>query len=379
MDHEMEGYWKDRGVAYLLSDLSQSVFATLGLPGTTNVLDIPQNDARRECILLIDGMGMNALGLVSKTLPIFSQLQMSQQLSATFPSTTSSSLTSLGTGIHVGAHGMVGYTMRVPHSGAPERLLNALKWDERVDPFIWQSESTLFERGRTWGLNVSHIAAKRYEETGFTRAALRGANYRGVNVIDDMVTETKEALSREGSFAYVYINDVDDASHREGLGSPKFHAAMSRASELITKLIENLPRGSRLWVTTDHGMINRDDYCVLGKENDLLKNVDLLGGEPRVRYLYLKPELVAETRSQWEESLGDKVHVYSREESIGAGLFGPSVSEKNVDRIGDLIVIAQGNFILVEPEREELQLAMVGHHGGVTKAETEIPLLMHQL
>jgi hypothetical protein len=55
------------------------------------------------------------------------------------------------------------------------------------------------------------------------------------------------------------------------------------------------------------------------------------------------------------------------------------VSEKNVDRIGDLIVIAQGNFILVEPEREELQLAMVGHHGGVTKAETEIPLLMHQL
>ena len=57
----MKGYWKDRGVAYLLSDLSQSVFSTLGLPGTHNILDIPSNDARRECILLVDGMGKNAL------------------------------------------------------------------------------------------------------------------------------------------------------------------------------------------------------------------------------------------------------------------------------------------------------------------------------
>lgn len=375
----MEGYWKDRRVAPLLSDLSQSVFATLGLPSATNVLNLSPNDGRRECILLIDGMGMNALGLVKQSLPIFSQLSLHTQLSATFPSTTSSSLTSLGTGEHVGAHGMVGYTMRVPHSGTPERLLNALKWDERVDPHNWQSSPTLFERGRQWGLNVTHIAAKRYEETGFTRAALRGANYRGVNVIDEMVKATADALKEAGSFAYVYINDVDDASHRDGLGSPKFHAAMSRASELITKLLETLPRGSRLWVTTDHGMINRDDYCVLGKENDLLRNVSLLGGEPRVRYLYIKPEVIDETRSQWQEYFGEKVLIYSREESIAQGLFGPTVDEKNLERIGDLIVIANNNLILVEPEREELQLAMVGHHGGITSAETEIPLLTQQL
>ena len=167
----MEGYWKDRRVAPLLSDLSQSVFATLGVPGTSNILNLDPNDARRECILLIDGMGMNALELVEQTLPIFRQLKLHTQLSATFPSTTSSSLTSLGTGVHVGSHGMVGYTMRVPHSGSPERLLNALKWDERVDPHYWQSSPTLFERGRQSGLNVTHIAAKRYEETGFTRTA----------------------------------------------------------------------------------------------------------------------------------------------------------------------------------------------------------------
>jgi hypothetical protein len=49
--------------------------------------------------------------------------------------------------------------------------------------------------------------------------------------------------------------------------------------------------------------------------------------------------------------------------------------EKNLERIGDLVVIANDEFILVEPDREELQLAMVGHHGGITEAETAIPLL----
>jgi hypothetical protein len=40
------------------------------------------------------------------------------------------------------------------------------------------------------GINVSHIAAKRYEGSGFTQAALRGAQYLGANLIDDIVENT---------------------------------------------------------------------------------------------------------------------------------------------------------------------------------------------
>jgi predicted AlkP superfamily pyrophosphatase or phosphodiesterase len=366
-------------VAHLLSDLSQSIFSSLGVTGTANPLGISKNPAQRECVLLIDGMGQNAIELCKKDLPIFTQLENQEIMNATFPSTTSTSLTSFGTGESVGVHGMVGYTMRVPYSGEPERLLNALKWDERVDPFTWQSQKTLFERARLQGINISHIAAKRYQETGFTRAALRGADYLGANQIDELVTNSSLALAKNNSFAYVYINDVDDASHREGFGSTKFHAAMNKAATLITQLIENLPKGTRLWVTADHGMINRSDYCVLGKDNDLLKNVKLLGGEPRVRYLYLREGSLAETKSQWQEFFGEKVELITRQDAISSNLFGTQVTETNALRIGDLIAIANGDFIMVEKEREELQLSMVGHHGGITRAELEIPLLMKQV
>ncbi|NCW35458.1 MAG: hypothetical protein EBV91_05890 [Actinobacteria bacterium] len=140
--------------------------------------------------------------------------------------------------------------------------------------------------------------------------------------------------------------------------------------------MHSLPQGTRLWVTADHGMVNRGSYVVIGKGNNLLDGVDLMAGEPRARYLYVAPERVDEVKSRWQELLGNQVTIYTRAEAIAAGLFGIKVDDRVMERIGDLIVIANEDFILVEMEREELQIAMVGHHGGLTPAEREIPLLL---
>lgn len=360
-----------------LAQLSQSLFATLGLGGTTNSLELPSNAAHRECLLLVDGLGKNAIDEFSSKTKFLSRLEYRETLVATFPSTTATSLTSLGTGVSPGEHGMVGYTMRVPHSGSPERILNALKWDERVDPVNWQSQPTLFERANQAGIRTSHIAGKRYGETGFTRAALRGGIYLGANSNEELSLAAAEALKTPNSFAYVYVNDVDDASHNSGFGSDKFFTALERVDALIGELLERLPKGTRLWVTSDHGMINRRDFIVVGKDNDLLQDVKLMAGEPRVRYLYVDAEKIAQVKSRWEEQLGDRVEILQRSEAISAGLFGAQVLDHVVDRIGDLIIIAKGELILVEIERESQQCAMVGHHGGTTKAEVEIPLLTY--
>ena len=378
MDHEREGYWKDRWVAQTLAELSQSIFATLGLTGTTNSLALDENEGERECLLLVDGLGKNAIDEFGSKIKILRELKYERTLSATFPSTTATSLTSLGTGLAPGEHGMVGYTMRVPHSGTPERVLNALKWDERVDPYIFQPNETLFERANKEGIRTSHIAAKRYADTGFTRAALRGGIYIGANGIEELADGARAALQVPKSFAYVYVNDVDEASHGAGFGSEKFIAALEKVNRLIEQLLSSLPKGTRLSVTSDHGMVNRGDYLVVGKENELLKDVRLMAGEPRVRYLYVDEDKCDEVKSRWQNRLGELATVLTREEAIRRGLFGPT-SESVLERIGDLVVIAEGNFVLVEMERETQQCAMVGHHGGTTKAECEIPLLTYKI
>jgi len=269
---------------------------------------------------------------------------------------------------------MLGYTVRVPRSD--NRLLNALKWDERVDPVMWQKVPTLFERAVLAGVSVTHVAAKRYEGSGFTQAALRGAKYVGANGVDEMATAVSAALKPQPSFVYTYLNTLDSAGHSDGVGSDKWLTSLQQVSEFITKVKQLAPAGTRIWVTSDHGMVNSTEQVILGQDNKLLENVTLIGGEPRARHIYIKEGAASETIAQWQEFFGNKAKVLSKESAIKDGLFGPVVTEDSHDRLGDLIAIANNDLILVDPARVREESSMVGHHGGVTDIEVEIPLLL---
>jgi hypothetical protein len=293
-----------------------------------------------------------------------------------FPSTTATSLATLTTGVMPGTHGMLGYTVQVPRSGG--RLLNALKWDERVDPENWQPVETLFQRATAAGITVTHVAAKRYENSGFTRAVFRGANYKGANVVTDLVSETKAALQATPSFVYLYVNDLDTAGHSDGVGSDKWIAALSMIDQMVSQLMKDVPKGTRIWITSDHGMINVDEKIVIGKDNPLMQGVSVVAGEPRARHIYLEsdsPAARAETASLWQEYLQEKAMVLNREQAIANHLFGADVSPDAFDRMGEVIAIARGGVVLLDAEREEKEGAMVGHHGSDSDVESQVGLL----
>ena len=361
-----------------LAALSNSIFANLKVPGAINHLDLPENTSARECLLLIDGMGLIALNQYSDQFPIFKELQSLPNLNSHFPSTTATNLSSLGTGVLPGVHGMLGYTVRVPRSGEPGRLLNSLKWDDRVDPVMWQKVPTLFERAVAADIDVWHIAAKRYEGSGFTNAALRGAKYLGANQIEDLIQGAVTSLEKPGSFTYLYVNHLDHAGHEDGVGSDSWLEALGTVAELITGLKNRLPKGSRLWVTADHGMINVEEKIVLGADNDLMTGVTLVGGEPRARHIYVDAEKLSDVVQTWRETLNGSAEIFTKAEAIAGGLFGAEVSEDSFDRMGDLIAIAKKGVILVDPARVKEESKMVGHHGGLLETETAVPLLTFQ-
>ncbi|HTP16356.1 MAG TPA: alkaline phosphatase family protein, partial [Streptosporangiaceae bacterium] len=117
-----------------LADLSCSVLASLGAPGEANALGLPT--ARRVCLVVIDGLGWELLREHPAAAPFLSELATSgRALTAGFPATTVTSLGSLGTGRPPGLHGLLGYQVAVPGEGW---MLNALRWDARVDPLDWQ-------------------------------------------------------------------------------------------------------------------------------------------------------------------------------------------------------------------------------------------------
>jgi predicted AlkP superfamily pyrophosphatase or phosphodiesterase len=330
----------------------------------------------RELLFLIDGFGFDTLSQYADVMPTMSRMFNHGLVQTSFPSTTATSLATLTTGELPGVHGMLGYTVQVPRSGG--RLLNALKWDERVDPENWQPVETLFQRAAKVGISVTHVAAKRYENSGFTRAVFRGAEYKGANVVADLVSETKQALQKTPSFVYLYVNDLDNAGHSDGVGSDKWIAALSAIDQMVSQLMKEVPRGTRIWVTSDHGMINVQEKIIIGQDNPLLTGVSVIAGEPRARHLYLENDSVqarVDAASLWQEYLQEKALVLTREQAISSDLFGAQLSADAIDRMGEVIAIARGGLVLLDPERADKEGAMVGHHGSDSDIESQVGLL----
>ena len=359
-----------------LSQVTPSIFSSLGLESAVDHLSVGQSPMGRELLFLIDGFGFDTLATYADAMPTMSRMFNHGRIQTAFPSTTATSLATLTTGELPGAHGMLGYTVQVPRSGG--RLLNALKWDERVDPENWQPIETLFQRAAAAGINVTHVAAKRYENSGFTRAVFRGAQYKGANLVADLISETKLALHKAPSFVYLYVNDLDTAGHSDGVGSEKWIAALSMIDQMVSQLMKEVPKGTRIWVTSDHGMINVQEKIVIGLDNPLMQGVSVVAGEPRARHLYLdsdSPTARAETASLWQEYLQDKALVLTREQAISSNLFGTEVSADALDRMGEVIAIARGGLVLLDADRVDKEGAMVGHHGADSDIESQVGLL----
>ena len=359
-----------------LSQVTPSIFSSLGLDGAVDHLGIGQSPMGRELLFLIDGFGFDALAQYAAVMPTMSRMFNHGLIQTAFPSTTATSLATLTTGELPGVHGMLGYKVQVPRSGG--RLLNALKWDERVDPENWQPVETYFQRAAKAGISVTHVAAKRYENTGFTRAVFRGAQYKGANVVTDLVSETKQALQKTPSFVYLYVNDLDSAGHSDGVGSDKWLLALATIDQMVSQLMKELPQGTRIWITSDHGMVNVAEKIVIGLDNQLLNGVSVIAGEPRARHIYLtddNPSARSDVASIWQEYLQDKALVLTREEAVASALFGPALSADSYDRMGEVIAIARGGVILLEADRIEKEGRMIGHHGGDSDTESNVALL----
>ena len=144
---------------------------------------------------------------------------------------------------------------------------------------------------------------------------------------------------------------------------------------LVGQLQERLPKGTRIWITGDHGMLNVGEKIVIGRDNLLGTEVATIAGEPRARHIYLsRPEVSSEIANLWRSELSNTATVYTKSEAINFGIFGLPMPEKFAERAGDLIAIVNTDAILIDPAREKLESAMVGHHGGLTQIETNVPL-----
>lgn len=365
-----------------LADLLPTLVAGQEVPGFTAA--IPElTPADRNCVFLIDGLGWEQIIAHPDEAPFLHSLLPTSRggtgrpLTAGFPSTTATSLASVGTGLPPGEHGLPGYTARNPETG---ELMNQLRWKPWTAPKVWQPYPTVFQLADAAGVHTAQVSAPTFEQTPLTKVALSGGSFLGrLSGEDRMDVAAKRLAAGDRSLVYTYYSEVDGKGHRFGTDSDAWRGQLMYVDGLARRLAEQLPPRSALYITADHGMIDIpfDEQSRIDFDEDweLRAGVALLGGEGRARHVYAVPGAEADVLTVWREVLGEQFWVASRDEAIAAGWFGPTVDERVYGRIGDVVAAAHDDVIITASVNEPHESAMAGVHGSLTSVEQLVPLL----
>jgi hypothetical protein len=358
-----------------LGDVVPAVAAALGLPldGVAPGLELPPAPA--YVVFLVDGLGLRLLERYAHAAPYLAGLaDGAPPATAGVPTTTATSLTSLGTGLPPGAHGLVGFTSRVPGT---DTLLNALLWDREVDPVEWQPHPTAFARLRALGGSVTVVNKREFAGSGLTVAAHRGAEYVGADRAGERIAAAVAAARERWSLTYLYDGDLDWTGHRYGVASSPWLQQLSMVDAEAEQLREALPADVRLLVVADHGMVDATDAGRLDLDDhpELRDGVALVGGEARFRHLYCHGRAVDDVVATWSEVLGDRAEVLTRTAAIERGWFGP-VTAPVLPRLGDVVVACRGDTAVLSSADFPYEATLVGLHGSLTPDEMLVPLLV---
>ena len=327
---------------------------------------------RSIVLVVVDGLGHANLKAAAGHARTLASLP-TRRIETVIPSTTGAALTTLTTGTLPGAHGLIGYKIRHPERG----LVTTLKdWAGIDDRRAWQRSEPLFGLAARIGARAVAIGRPAHATGGLTEAILTGAAYHGGQTIADRFSiASRLARGDDPLLAYLYVDELDKVAHHDGWQSDKWRLRLEQLDAALADLLRTLPNDVGVIVTADHGVIDvPPEKRMMLDRLTVTDEVELIGGEPRMRSLYLRAGADAErVAAETQRGLGKFAWVGTRDEAIAAGWFG-EVGEGIAERLGEVLVAARGQSAFMLTSDDPVVHEMVGQHGGTSDEERGVPL-----
>jgi hypothetical protein len=368
---------------YSIQNLANTLLSNFGIAVRGPRLRYDLDLDRRVVLILIDGVSYQDLINVFGDSLRVSKLY---RLSTVFPTTTSTVLTTLFTGLSPGTHGVLGPNLYLKELGA---IINTLNMGpvigERDGLYrsgydlkeLFPIKSTIFEE-----LSAMGIRGRVYVPRGIS-GGLSRLTYAGAEVVeyatyyDAIVNAGKFLNDYKEVFVHIYITTVDSASHKYGPNSEESRVVLKETVDSVIRLARNYLKESSVIITADHG---HDEVLRNVKANDLLNLLDLLTvppyGDARAIYYRLNNGVdIADLRSLLNKNNISGV-MLSKGEAVSMELFG-EIDGGVIDRVGDAVFIPSSGSSLIylyRPDNEEV-LMLKGQHGGLTERELYVPLI----
>lgn len=388
--------WKSAPADYAgggIFNLMQSIAQACGAPATdAPCVDLPAErlaKTRHVVLFVIDGLGLPALA----RLPESSSLRrhLIGTLGSVFPSTTASAITTFMTARPPSQHGLTGWHMYLEEIGQTLAIL-PLTVRQPGEPLALPVEDlpsrlfpyrTVFQQmtRESWVIAPQHIAG-----SPFNAWHSRGASTRAYATLPELFAHLSDLITSATTprYVYAYYPDLDSASHRFGCDSEQALAVLFALDKAFEDFLAgNDGANASLIVTADHGFIDAPpERVVCLDDHPQLAGwlAQPLSGERRTAYCHVVAAHRSDFAAYVRQNLAHCVELHASDDLIRAGWFGPPPYHSRLAaRVGDFTLVMQDNWTITDWLPGEKRYRLIGVHGGISRAEMRVPLILIRL
>ncbi len=341
-------------------------------------------------LIVVDGMGYEFL---KRQRPNLITNNIERRLTSVFPTTTASAISSFLTGEAPLQHAMTGWYMYFKELGVCGMPLPfCSRYDYKDFEACGIAPSSILDFQNIFNdLNLPYviISPEKTIHSSYSNHSFGEKNKVGYTdarhffevLSKEIQRETKEkVLNNNCKMIYAYYPYLDETAHMKGLNSVESIKVFEDFSNSLETMISSQSQKNLYIITADHGLVDiKENNKRYLKDYPQLSDCLILPlcGEARVPYCYVRPGKTIQFKNVIQEEFGDICRLMPLEEAVSLNLYGlGSVNPKFYDRVGDFILHFKEEYILIDHVLNEKSFSFIGYHGGLSKEELYVPLVL---
>lgn len=349
--------------------------------------------------ILVDGLGLSRYEKALEQRPRLTLESLARNgcrgaLTSVLPSTTTTALATLSTGLTPQEHGLIGYKLFLQEV---DEIANMIRFSpvnktapyarKRLNPQSFFDHTTLYQRLRDMGATARVIIKAPY-----TRSPLSQMFYRGAEVVghpgthDAFVVLRRMIEQRDGApmLIYLYWDPIDNSSHYFGPDADEVDAEIIGFDEALRRhVVEKLRAPDvALIVTADHGQVYvpAPQRLSFNKVPALLERLQRPpSGDSRLPYLHVRNDAGESIHDLVELLFPGVARVHNVDDLLREGWFGIGQAHPEArSRLGNKVITLAGGWKIGYRYKDD-ERDSIGCHGGLDEAEMLVPLVAARL
>ena len=350
-------------------------------------------------LLVIDGMGYEYLTSHGKGSTFMKYLR--GRMTSVFPTTTAAAMTSFYSAMAPLNHGIPAWFTYLREFGVVSTILpivirgnhSSLLYNNLQAKDIFQFPPFT----RNLKDSSYSVFPKPIHKSPFGSYAVEGSKelayspkkpahfFRKIRKTLRSIPSTSVNLSASTSPKYIlgYWSGFDTVAHLQGIESEATYQHFQQLDHAFGEFVDHVQErfsNVKIIVTADHGLVDSTDNQVLWlKDHPNLKRMMTLpfSGEARVPFFYVRAHEKSAFEKYMDTHFSDLGKLYSILDLKNQNFFGLGEAHPRFwDRIGDYILLLKDNYIFKDHLLGEKKEALIGNHGGLSKEELFVPLII---